>query len=193
MRKNRYNAITSNLSFAPRGAASGWNKISWLDNILRKACRAAVGITQHAAVDESMIKCLSKYCPWIQYMPKKPIKRGMCMNTHTRTTNYICTNRRYQSFLFGTFHRLSVRLACLSRSRWPVKRITVYVPPNLWDAALRKHMELQQRYLVLWCGIHEHKAVPWSIPQAWHPCSRSNKCIETKDRWRSEFLTVSKV
>ena len=28
MRKNRYNAITSNLSFAPRGAASGWNKIS---------------------------------------------------------------------------------------------------------------------------------------------------------------------
>lgn len=78
MHKNRYNAITANLSFAPRGTASGWAKISWLDKLLRKACRAATGITQNVAVDESMIKCLSKYCPWLQYMPKKPIKRGAC-------------------------------------------------------------------------------------------------------------------
>ena len=77
MLKNRYNAIASNLSFAPRGTASGWAKISWLDDILRKACRAAIGITQHITIDESMIKCLSKFCPWIQYMPKKPIKRGI--------------------------------------------------------------------------------------------------------------------
>ena len=78
MTKNRYNTITSNLSFAPRGTASGWAKIVWIDTTLREACRAATGITQHVAVDESMIKCLSRYCPWIQYMPKKPIKRGKC-------------------------------------------------------------------------------------------------------------------
>ena len=79
MYKNRYNAIAANLSFAPRGAPSGWAKISWLDGMLQKACRNASGITQHVAVDESMIKILSKLCPWIQFMPKKPIKRG----THT--------------------------------------------------------------------------------------------------------------
>ena len=77
MHKNRYKYITANLSFAPRGTAPGWAKISWLDDILRKACRAATGITQHIAVDESMIKCLSRFCKWIQYMPKKPIKRGV--------------------------------------------------------------------------------------------------------------------
>ena len=76
MLKNRYKVITANLSFAPRGSPSGWAKISWLDKVLRAACRAATGITQHVAIDESMIKCLSKFCPWIQYMPKKPIKRG---------------------------------------------------------------------------------------------------------------------
>ena len=79
MKENRYVAITANLSFAPRGTASGWPKISWLDEVLRLACRSASGITQHAAVDESMIKMLSKFCPWLQYMPKKPIKWGNCM------------------------------------------------------------------------------------------------------------------
>ena len=76
MSKNRYNAITANLSFAPRGSPTGWAKISWLDTVLRKACRAATGLTQHVAIDESMIKVLSRFCPWLQYMPKKPIKRG---------------------------------------------------------------------------------------------------------------------
>ena len=115
MLKNRYNAITSNLSFAPRGTGSGWAKISWLDGVLRKACRAACGITQHVAVDESMIKCLSKYCPWLQYMPKKPIKRGVYPYTHANTQcklyplthypNFIhCTTCRYQSVLFGFKH-----------------------------------------------------------------------------------------
>ena len=83
MGKNRYNAITSNLSFAARGTANGWAKISWLDEVLAAACRAAIGITQRFAIDESMIKCLSRYCPWLQYMPKKPIKRGMCSCSHT--------------------------------------------------------------------------------------------------------------
>lgn len=79
MKENRYAAITANLSFAPRGTACGWAKISWLDELLRDLCRVACGITAHAAVDESMIKMLSKYCPWLQYMPKKPIKWGKCM------------------------------------------------------------------------------------------------------------------
>lgn len=124
MRKNRYNAITANLSFAPRGSPSGWAKISWLDSILRKACRAATGITQHIAVDESMIKCLSKFCPWVQYMPKKPIKRGelMVSNSYLCSCNcytylcsimYVCLTtclptyfNRNQSFLPGTFNRI---------------------------------------------------------------------------------------
>ena len=80
MLHNRYVAITSNLSFAPRDTRTGWAKISWLDGVIRAACRCAVGITQHMAIDESMIKVLSKFCPWLQYMPKKPIKRGN--NTH---------------------------------------------------------------------------------------------------------------
>ena len=84
MKENRYAAITANLSFAPRGTASGWPKISWLDGVLRSRCRAACGITQHATVDESMIKMLSKFCPWLQYMPKKPIKWGKCMCVQMR-------------------------------------------------------------------------------------------------------------
>ena len=45
MKENRYMSITANLSFAPRGAASGWEKIGWLDEVLRAACRAATGTT----------------------------------------------------------------------------------------------------------------------------------------------------
>ena len=83
MVRSRYESITSNLSFAPRGTRPGWSKISWLDAIIRAACRAAVGFTQHMTIDESMIKVLSKYCPWLQYMPKKPIKRGKSYRYHS--------------------------------------------------------------------------------------------------------------
>ena len=76
MKLNRYQRIAACLSFAPRGSSGGWPKLEWLDSILRAACRAAMGITQHFAVDESMIKVLSKYCKWLQYMPKKPIKQA---------------------------------------------------------------------------------------------------------------------
>lgn len=89
MRLNRYRAITSNLTFAPRGTANGWAKIAWLDEILRKACRSACGITQHFAVDESMIKCLSKFCKWIMYMPKKPIKRGIKVFCLVLSTGFV--------------------------------------------------------------------------------------------------------
>ena len=86
MTKNRYAEIAAMLSFAPRGARGGWNKISWLDDVMRNKCRKACGITQKFVVDESMMKCLSQFCPWIQYMPKKPIKRGdacMLVTLHT--------------------------------------------------------------------------------------------------------------
>jgi len=84
MHENRYNAITANLSFAPRGAAGGWDKIGWLDAVLLLKCMSAIGITQMFTIDESMIKCLSKFCGWLQFMPNKPIKRGAC-STHVRT------------------------------------------------------------------------------------------------------------
>ena len=76
MKKNRWKQIASNLSFAPRGAPPGWGEIKWLDEFLRRKCREACGITQNCSVDESMFKCLCKMCPWIQFMPNKPIKWG---------------------------------------------------------------------------------------------------------------------
>ena len=76
MKKNRYNEITGNLAFAPRGTPGGWAKIGWLDEWLRKRCQEGCGITGRCAVDETMIKSLCKLCPWIQYMPKKPIQWG---------------------------------------------------------------------------------------------------------------------
>ena len=83
MTKNRYMSITSNLTFASRGTPGGWAKIEWLDGVLRIQCRTATGITQSMAVDESMFKVLSKYCPWIQFMPRKPIiKRGASQSCH---------------------------------------------------------------------------------------------------------------
>ena len=89
MKEPRYADITAHLSFAPRGTASGWAKLEWLDGVIKAACQKACGITQHCAVDESMIKCLSRYCPWIQYMPKKPIKRGkFTHHTHTHPTHH---------------------------------------------------------------------------------------------------------
>ena len=93
MIKSRYQQIAANLSFAPRGSAGRWAKIEWLDAILLAACFAAVGITQQFTVDESMIKSLSKYCRWICYMPKKPIKRGMfhSIKTHYSLINFLST------------------------------------------------------------------------------------------------------
>ena len=82
MKKNRWKEIAANLTFATRDASSGWDKIKWLDEMLRKKCREACGITQNCTVDESMIKCRSRACPWVQYMPKKPIKWGARI-THT--------------------------------------------------------------------------------------------------------------
>ena len=32
---------------------------------------------QFLAIDESMMKCTSKYCPFLQHMPRKPIKLGI--------------------------------------------------------------------------------------------------------------------
>ena len=114
MTEQRYADITSHLSFAPRGTAGGWAKLQWIDDVIKNACRLACGITQHAAIDESMIKCLSRYCPWIQYMPKKPIKRGKGANLfgctfipppppHTTKTSY-----RHQSVFFSSRYRFPV-------------------------------------------------------------------------------------
>lgn len=73
----RFSHICSNLSFAPIGTESGWPKISEVDAYLQCRCFLAMCITQHMTIDESMLKCLSKYCPWIVYMPRKPIKMGI--------------------------------------------------------------------------------------------------------------------
>lgn len=79
MTKSRFDLITSALSFARPSphAKSGWFKFHYVDSVVKAACRAAVGITQHIAIDESMIKCYSRYCSWKQFMPRKPIKTGI--------------------------------------------------------------------------------------------------------------------
>ena len=77
MKKNRYRDIAANLlSFDARGTSGSWEKIDWLDKFLRRKCREACGIASACTVDETMIKCLCKFCPWIQFMPNKPIEWG---------------------------------------------------------------------------------------------------------------------
>ena len=73
----RFSHISSHLSFAPLGTESGWSKVSEVDAYLQSRCFLAMCITQHMTIDESMLKCLSRYCPWIVYMPRKPIKMGI--------------------------------------------------------------------------------------------------------------------
>ena len=81
----RFSHISSMLSFAPLGTTSGWAKIASVDAYLQLRCRLAMNISQHMTIDESMLKCLSKYCPWIVYMPRKPIKMGIKVSgVHTR-------------------------------------------------------------------------------------------------------------
>ena len=77
MKQDRFNCITSALSFARPNASSGWSKFEYVDRTVRAACRIAVGLTQHFAIDESMIRCFSRYCRWKQFMPRKPIKTGI--------------------------------------------------------------------------------------------------------------------
>ena len=77
MTHKRFGHIAAWLTFAPLGTASGWAKIAEVDEYLQRRCRMEASITQHMTVDESMIKVLSKLCPWIVYMPRKPIKLGI--------------------------------------------------------------------------------------------------------------------
>ena len=89
MNEDRFNQISACLSFARPGTASGWSKFSYVDWWVRQACRSAVGITQHLAVDESMIKCFSRYCNWKQYMPRKPIKTRIKVFSLCLATGYL--------------------------------------------------------------------------------------------------------
>ena len=106
MKKSRYQQIAANLSFAPRGSEGSWAKIGWLDSVLLAACRVAVGITQHFTVDESMIKTLSKYCRWICYMPKKPIKRGAFHSIILLTHCHFCFHPSPVTALYNTFNQV---------------------------------------------------------------------------------------
>ena len=89
MKRERFLQITSALSFARPTAAVGWAKFAYVDRVVRAACRAAVGITQHLAIDESMIKCYSRYCSWKQYMPRKPIKTGIKVFALVLSTGFL--------------------------------------------------------------------------------------------------------
>jgi hypothetical protein len=92
----RFTQINSQLSFAPLGTLSGYAKIEFVDTALKKACGAAVGITQHVAIDESMIRSSSRYCSWKQYMPRKPIKLGMKVFSLVLSTGFLFTWHIYR-------------------------------------------------------------------------------------------------
>ena len=87
----RFQQVTSHLSFAAPGSASGHAKIEMVDTHLKKVCASASGITQHFAIDESMIKLLSRYCSWKVYMPRKPIKMGIKVYCLFLSTGFLYT------------------------------------------------------------------------------------------------------
>ena len=89
MTSGRFQQIYANLSFAMPGTSSGYNKIRMVDEFLRERCMLAMWITQHFAVDESMIKNLSRYCSWRQYMARKPIKWGIKVFCLVMSTGFL--------------------------------------------------------------------------------------------------------
>ena len=83
MNLKRFEQITAHLTFAPLNSDAGWAKISEVDEYLQARCLLAMTISQQLmTVDESMMKCLSKWCRWIVYMPRKPIKVHIHTHTH---------------------------------------------------------------------------------------------------------------
>ena len=92
----RWQQILANLSFAIPGTASGYAKIRMVDEWLRRRCQLAMLITQHFAVDESMIKCFSRFCSWNQYMPRKPIKWGIKVFCLVMSTGFLWNWHIYQ-------------------------------------------------------------------------------------------------
>lgn len=91
-------AVLANLSFmAPGderagepGADDKLRKIRELDKYLQGRTALAWVLDQFLAIDESMIRCNSRWCGFLQYMPRKPIKRGIkvfCLADATK--NYL--------------------------------------------------------------------------------------------------------
>ena len=105
MTLKRFEQITAHLSFAPLNSDSGWAKISEVDEYLQARCILAMTITQMMTVDESMMKCLSKWCPWIVYMPRKPIKMGIKVHMHTHTHTHTHSHLTHHIFTSPCTHR----------------------------------------------------------------------------------------
>jgi hypothetical protein len=97
MTRNRFLQIYANLSFynpigglhfcfgnpvrcecnadRPEDGDPFW-KIRWVWEYLRAKCQEAMNPCQHFAIDESMARLVSRYCPHKQMQPMKPIKFG---------------------------------------------------------------------------------------------------------------------
>lgn len=71
------------------------------------------GITQHVAIDESMIKMLSKFCPWLQYMPKKPIKWGAYCSSPCHPYTYTHATTHTQSLTHTVHTSTGIKVFCL--------------------------------------------------------------------------------
>lgn len=53
-------------------------KIRWVNDFyLAERVQLAWTLFQYLAIDESMMKATTKYCPFLQHMPRKPIKVGI--------------------------------------------------------------------------------------------------------------------
>jgi DNA polymerase III epsilon subunit-like protein len=68
-------------------------KISQISDMLNSRCKRAFTMSENVVIDESMIKCKSKYCGFKQHMRSKPIKSGVkvfCLvdSTHTYLWNW---------------------------------------------------------------------------------------------------------
>ena len=81
MTQGRFLDILANLSFMAPGDPSypgdRLRKIRWVNDELLKRAQAAWNPEQHAAIDESMIACVSRMCGFRQMMKCKPIKNGI--------------------------------------------------------------------------------------------------------------------
>lgn len=64
-------------------------KMRQLDTDLQKKCDSAWNALQHIALDEAMIRCLSKRCPILRYLPRKPIKWGIKAFVYADAAGYV--------------------------------------------------------------------------------------------------------
>ena len=82
MKLQRFLDIYAQLSFMMPNDETSYlgdklRKIRWVNDYLAERVEAAWVLFQYLAIDESMMKATTRWCPFLQHMPRKPIKLGI--------------------------------------------------------------------------------------------------------------------